>query len=145
MDGFQYLICSICLVALISVTGSATPPKQQVPTMQTMKTTVDNHKLNYLLFKPLKSEVKQPRPLLIFLHGAGERGTDMSLALRHGPAKHRPQFEQLQRSYLLVPQCPSGSWWRTTALMNLIQEVLKRPDVAVETFSSTDCADGCAR
>src|SRR5262245_15095182 len=74
----------------------------------------DGHgkKLPYQLLKPLAVEEGKKYPLVIFLHGAGERGTDNDKQLVHGV----PQFavEQNRKKYpcfLIAPQCPEGKRW----------------------------------
>ena len=39
------------------------------------------------LLKPEKYDAKQEYPLVLFLHGAGERGEDLNLVKKHGPPK----------------------------------------------------------
>jgi poly(hydroxyalkanoate) depolymerase family esterase len=73
----------------------------------------DGGTLLYRLLVPPKYQPadSQPRhPLLIFLHGAGERGSDNQAQLKHG----RPFMESVARDYgcfVLAPQCPSGQKW----------------------------------
>ncbi len=64
-------------------------------------------------------------PLLIFLHGAGERGTDLSLLKKWGPPAlidTWPDFPFV----LLAPQCPLESWWtaETARLDAFLDEAL---------------------
>src|SRR5438105_8007743 len=46
-------------------------------------------KLEYLLFLPEGYDKNQEQkwPLMVFLHGAGERGTDINMVKKHGPPK----------------------------------------------------------
>ncbi len=50
------------------------------------------------------------RPLLLFLHGAGERGNDNVSQLKHGQELllNSPELEDV---IVLAPQCPSEGWW----------------------------------
>lgn len=84
-------------------------------------------KLNYLLYLPenYKSS-NQKFPLVIFLHGSGERGNDLEKVKMHGPPKlvekgHKFPF------ILLSPQCPEGKRWThfLLELSLLIEEVQK--------------------
>jgi len=43
--------------------------------------------MKYLLYLPKEYEQKTPCPVLLFLHGSGERGDDLSLVKKHGPPK----------------------------------------------------------
>jgi predicted peptidase len=66
--------------------------------------------LPYRLLRPAKVEVGTKYPLVIFLHGAGERGTDNEKQLIHGV----PQFVRRREQYpcfLIAPQCPGPQKW----------------------------------
>lgn len=84
-------------------------------------------RLRYLLFLP-KDYEKQPRkkwPLILFLHGAGERGDDLALVKIHGIAKiveEQPDFPFIAVS----PQCPENTlWWEhTPTLKALLDQVM---------------------
>jgi len=67
-------------------------------------------KLPYRLLKPAKLDPGQKYPLVVFLHGAGERGSDNDKQLIHGV----PQFVVNREKYpcfLVAPQCPDGKRW----------------------------------
>jgi predicted peptidase len=67
-------------------------------------------KLPYRLLKPATVERDKKYPLVIFLHGAGERGSDNEKQLVHGV----PQFVANRDKYpcfLIAPQCPEGKKW----------------------------------
>lgn len=68
--------------------------------------------LEYLLFLPegYGEQTRQKWPLILFLHGAGERGDDLDLVKVHGIPKiveTDPAFPFIAVS----PQCPADSWW----------------------------------
>jgi len=68
--------------------------------------------LPYRLLVPQTVEAGKEYPLVIFLHGAGERGTDNEKPLVHG----LPQFctkenREKYPCYLIAPQCPDGARW----------------------------------
>jgi len=82
--------------------------------------------LKYLLYLPqgYGEKKEQTWPLLLFLHGAGERGNDLSLVKKHGPPKLIEQGREFP--FIVVsPQCPTTSWWpeQVDALMALLDEV----------------------
>lgn len=79
----------------------------------------------YLLFLPQGYEQDTSRtwPLILFLHGAGERGDDLWLVAKHGPPKvvrEQPDFPFI----LVSPQCPAGQRWSDEVLLALLDEVL---------------------
>nr|WP_294773785.1 hypothetical protein [uncultured Flavobacterium sp.] len=49
------------------------------------KITTD-YSYGYLLHKP--EDLKSKKPLIVFLHGSGERGTDLEKLKVHGPFKY---------------------------------------------------------
>lgn len=72
-------------------------------------------KLNYRLLKPADYDKSQKYPLVLFLHGAGERGDDNTAQLVHGVGDFTSDDNrQAFPCFLLAPQCPKGSsWWNS--------------------------------
>jgi predicted peptidase len=68
-------------------------------------------RLEYLFYLPRDYEAGEATwPLLLFLHGAGERGGDLDAVKRHGPPKLIEQGQDLP--FLIAsPQCPAQHWW----------------------------------
>lgn len=67
-------------------------------------------KLGYLLHLPGDYDGKKKWPLMLFLHGAGERGDDLELVKRHGIPMICEKDDEFP--FIAVsPQCPQGSWW----------------------------------
>lgn len=68
--------------------------------------------LLYQLLSPQADIKNQKLPLVIFLHGAGERGSDNFKQLTHGASvflneENRKQFP----AYVVFPQCPESDYW----------------------------------
>ena len=67
---------------------------------------------DYILFLPEGYGVDAAKrwPLILFLHGAGERGSNVWLVTKHGVAKVDTQ--QAGFPFIVVaPQCPKGKIW----------------------------------
>lgn len=77
----------------------------------------------YLAWTPVESAPKGGWPLLLFLHGAGERGDELARVEVHGPPKLVATTPALWGCVLVAPQCPDGEWWSTESLLALIEEV----------------------
>jgi len=83
---------------------------------------------DYLLHIPRGyNDFSGPQPLLIFLHGAGERGTDPQTLKNHGPAYHATNiFKNRETSYfpfiIVSPICPEDHWepHRVIALLDQV-------------------------
>jgi predicted peptidase len=84
--------------------------------------------MKYLLFLPKDYGKKdQAWPLILFLHGAGERGDNLEVVKKHGPPKiveQKPDFPFI----VVSPQCPGNSWWteENDALLALLDDMIAR-------------------
>ena len=58
-------------------------------------------------------------PLMLFLHGAGERGTNLQRVAIHGPPKLVKQGKAFP-FILIAPQCPEGERWHEETLLKLL-------------------------
>ena len=123
------LVSVVLFVSLVFATNCATTgknivqkPGQQVACQLDKKAEV---KAGYLLYLPAdygKDQEKQ-WPLIFFLHGAGERGTDLNLVTKHGPpklVKDDPNFPFV----VLSPQCPEGRFWDNFTLLTLLDDAI---------------------
>lgn len=107
------------------LTSCASPPIPSGSFRGRMKQSVLGQKLAYLLEVPDPDGMPEEGwPLVLFLHGAGERGDDLDLVSVHGPPKVRTQIPELGMCVLLAPQCPAGSWWHPDPLKALVLELL---------------------
>jgi predicted peptidase len=79
------------------------------------------HSLNYLLYLPLNFTNDKKWPLILFLHGAGERGNNLELLKRYGiqtKLLKEPDFPCV----VISPQCPENSIWEMQ--FDLLTELL---------------------
>lgn len=80
--------------------------------------------LPHILFTPRAYGAgEQSWPLMLFLHGAGERGSDLRKLRKYGPPRiveKDPDFPFI----LVAPQCPSGTYWRSAPLLQLVDHVI---------------------
>jgi predicted peptidase len=73
--------------------------------------------LPYRILYPENYDKTKKYPLLLFLHGAGERGNDNEKQLIHGAtlfvsAENRKNFPAI----VVLPQCPENSYWASTTI-----------------------------
>ena len=121
---FSKLCCPI--LAILQAVGCASTTRQpagtQTPRMlqREIRKTVTGQ---YLLYLPENyGQEKERWPLVMFLHGAGERGDDIELLKVHGPPKIVAQGEHFP--FILVsPQCPKYEGWSIDYLNALLDEV----------------------
>jgi len=68
--------------------------------------------LLYRILSPTKIDSGVSYPLVIFLHGAGERGDDSASQLRHGGTLFsNPGNRAKNPAFVIFPQCPNGKRW----------------------------------
>jgi predicted peptidase len=84
-------------------------------------------RVRYLLFLPRGDQAKENQrwPLILFLHGAGERGTNLSKIAVHGPpriVKDQPDFPFI----VVSPQCPNRQLWSNEFLLPLLDDVMEK-------------------
>ena len=74
--------------------------------------TDDGADLNYRLYVPAENPTGEKLPLVLFFHGAGERGTDNVSQLTHGvPSLLDYVLKFRGRAVILAPQCPEEDLW----------------------------------
>lgn len=80
--------------------------------------------LNYLLYLPKDYDKQEKWPLLLFLHGSGERGDDLELVKKHGPPKLIAAGKDFP--FIVVsPQAPKGKGWESLELIALLDDLAK--------------------
>jgi len=129
----NYLICSLFMSLFLIGCGQMEKKMNSIPpgTQQSQKFEKKITKTvscNYLLFLPEDyGKKRQSWPLIVFLHGAGERGSDLKKVAVHGPpkiVKNKKDFPFI----LVSPQCPEGDWWteKVEVLINLVDDIAAR-------------------
>ena len=97
--------------------------------------------MDYLLFLPQDYEKKDSWPLMLFLHGAGERGDDLELVKKHGP----PKIVETKKDFpfiLVSPQCKSRRWWEPFELTALLDDVVAKYKVDEDRIYVTGLSMG---
>jgi predicted peptidase len=82
--------------------------------------TFKNEKGDSLLYRMLSPSTISPTkkyPLVVFLHGAGERGSDNTKQLIHGSAlflnnENKTAFP----AFVIFPQCPENDYWSSVSI-----------------------------
>jgi predicted peptidase len=96
----------------------------------------------YLLHLPQGYDPAGPRwPLIFFLHGAAERGSNLRVVKRHGPPKfldRRPEFPFI----VVSPQCPTDTRWSLEVLEPLLADVITRYAVDPDRVYGTGLSMG---
>lgn len=97
--------------------------------------------LNYLLYLPEKYEEQEAWPLVLFLHGAGERGDDLELVKTHGPPKLIAQGKEYP-FIVASPQCPKEKRWEPIELLALLNDLIEKHKVDEDRIYVTGLSMG---
>lgn len=121
----KYFLILIILIA-ISKTDSFSQGKSERQEKKKFEKEVTLRvDLQYLIYLPEDYESSDKNyPLVLFLHGAGERGDDIELVKRNGPPKLVEEGKEFP--FILVsPQCPANTRWnyQTLSLIALLDEL----------------------
>jgi predicted peptidase len=103
------------IITIVGLVGGCAPGQREgtegAGEQRAALTTRDDRSMSYLLFLPAAyNDNDDAWPMIVFLHGAGERGDDLDLVAVHGPPK-RVQEEPWFPFIVVSPQCAAGSWW----------------------------------
>ncbi|MBE2283443.1 MAG: prolyl oligopeptidase family serine peptidase [Prosthecobacter sp.] len=81
---------------------------------------------SYLLSKPegYEADAKKKWPLVIFLHGSGERGSDLEQLKKHGPPKLIAAGEKLP-AVIASLQCPKNELWNPHGVKAVTDHLIK--------------------
>lgn len=85
-------------------------------------------KLRYLEYFPDGFDAHRKYPLMVFLHGAGERSDDLDTVRKIGPLAEIDRGRKLPY-VIFAPQCPFGRTWFDygETLYRLTQKMIDRP------------------
>jgi predicted peptidase len=95
--------------------------------------TYNGNKLPYRILYPENYDKSKKYPLLLFLHGAGERGNDNEKQLVHGSKlfiseENRKNFQAI----VVIPQCPENSSWSTMKVDRTVNPPVRTFDYSMD-------------
>lgn len=119
----RHLAALLGIAAAIPALARSRTPSMPTATHVKMSSTIRST-LHYLAFLPKSySEAGEGVPLIVFLHGSGERGHDLEKVKAWGP----PAIAEKNRDFpfmVVAPQCPEGEQWHALSLKGMLDEVL---------------------
>lgn len=124
MRNLAPLICAVLGLELsaLPIMAQTSKEPQQVKMFKRRVTRLVS--AQYLLYLPkdYNGRSRKRWPLILFLHGAGERGSDVSKVAVHGPPKLVRQGRDFP--FIIVsPQCPSNERWDDELLLGLLDDL----------------------
>ena len=135
--------CAVMVLAALAATAgeNARPVDPTVAAFEARTyTDAKGETLLYRILKPENYDAKQKYPLVVFFHGAGERGTDNVAQLKHCVATFiKPEVRAKYPCFVLVPQCPQNQKWVDTDWSSQKGEMPKAPSPSMrKTLELTD-------
>jgi predicted peptidase len=122
------------LTFLFSLFGFA-----QSETTGKLKTvTVTKYELGYALHKP--ANTKDKKPLIVFISGDGEKGTDIEKVKIHGPFKYLKTHSL--DAYVLAPQCKEDENWDIESIYQLILKIQRENNIDPNRIYVTGLSSG---
>lgn len=121
---FVTLVVAFCFILFIDRPCDAQSEERQAAKRLAL-TNGEHNEMQYLLYLPPDYESRAAEwPLLLFLHGAGERGDDLELVKVHGPPKMIAQGMDFP-FVVISPQCPEDEIWSLEVLHSLLEEIVE--------------------
>ncbi|MEE9167940.1 MAG: prolyl oligopeptidase family serine peptidase [Candidatus Neomarinimicrobiota bacterium] len=123
-----YIVTAVSIILLTARTSFTQGPEQgqrqvALHLKREIRKTVE---VQYLLYVPPDYEKGDGKwPLLLFLHGMGERGNDLERVKIHGPANMISQGEDFP-FVVVSPLCPRDQWWEVDALTVVLDAVIEQ-------------------
>lgn len=131
-----FLLAGLLLFPVVGFAEDADVAPFEVHSIEYTGGKYEKEIFRYLVLKPLEVKDGETYPLVLFLHGAGERGDDPAKVRVHFPellakADYREKFP----CFLVVPQCRDDEKW-----VNAPWEDLKTTPMAKEPSAMLDMA-----
>lgn len=117
------------VLALVHCVLAAEKPEPGAQTAASLEVTLgegdsaEKATLHYWISLPADYDKHKKCPLIVFLHGMGERGEDLAKVKKHGPPKILDKANDTP--FIVVsPQCPNTEWWKIDKLGKLLDHIL---------------------
>jgi predicted peptidase len=99
---------------------------------------IQKEEIGYVLHIP--ASIKTKKPLLVFLHGDGEKGNDIEKVKIHGPFNYLKTHKL--DAYVLAPQCRENQLWNTEIIYQLILKIIKENNIDTNRIYVTGLSSG---
>lgn len=128
-------------VSLEDVFAQQPVQKNQEKKIQLTDEDGKNFSIQFLSYVPKRKDKNKKLPLLLFLHGAGERGDDLSRVKIWGPPKMIENGHDFD-AVVISPQCPKNVWWNTKQLKALLDHQIKEHSIDLDRVYVTGLSMG---
>jgi predicted peptidase len=120
------LLFSLILLGGISVAGTSARAEEQKSGLLTRTVKAGAATYNYQVYVPAKLRDQKKLPVIVFLHGIGQRGEGGFVPAQGGAnAMLRSYLEQIP-AIVLLPQCRKGHYWHDAEMERMVSESLRQ-------------------
>ncbi|KRG73922.1 phospholipase [Stenotrophomonas chelatiphaga] len=103
---------TVAATLLMSLAGCATTPDPTAGRFESRSVTVDGHVSRYQVFVPADAlRAAGPLPVVLFLHGSGERGRDGMKQTKAGIGPYLREHASTFPALVVLPQVPNHQEW----------------------------------
>lgn len=118
---YRLVLLTACFLGQVSVQCVLAGEREGAQTAARLNTQI-TVQMNYLVYLPKDYDQQASWPLLLCLHGSGERGSDLEIVKRHGP----PMLIAAGKEFPFIvvsPQCALERSWEPIELVALLDEL----------------------
>jgi predicted peptidase len=120
---------AVLLMATMLAACTSTPQRAERGAFVEREITLDGRRHRYQVFVPAREAATGKVPVVLFLHGSGERGDDNQSQLRVGLGPHVRAHAADFPALVVFPQAPAGSEWN-----QVVDVVFAQLDAATREF-----------
>ena len=122
------------LLVMMSFSASA----QDLSIFQKRSYVVGKDTLRYRILYPENYKPRKKYPVVLFLHGSGERGSDNEAQLLHGGTLFASDsVRKIHKAIVIFPQCPRDSAWRYMRVQRDAASMTGRAFIFLDTVPTT--------
>ena len=119
------LLISLLLGALSNAASSSTTEGQQTGLL-TRTVSLGKDSYTFQVYVPAKLQGKQNSPVILFLHGIGQRGEGGFVPVKGARAAFARQYLEQVPAILVLPQCSKGRYWTDPEMERMVMAELEQ-------------------
>ena len=139
------LFSAFCLEIVVSISSAVAeePAAGKQVEQQFEYPKNPRHSMGYLLYLPTKyGAASEKHPLILFLHGSGERGKNLPLVKKHGPPKLVEERSDLPFIVVSPQLSLDNQFFNPQAVADLLDEVVGKYQVDTDRIYVTGLSMG---
>lgn len=140
IDNCKYGILVVLLTGILSVAfsnreSSIVNRKSRPTGFINRAATVDRTTYRYQVYVPAEWTPKRKWPVILFLHGAGERGEDGLIQTEVGIGTALRRYAERFPCVVVFPQCRRGVWWSDARME---RQAMKALEQSIQEFKGDE-------